>query len=182
MRHDHRSGRSGPGFALIELLAALAIGALLASLGWPLLARQRASAAVAAATNRTLAALLVARQKALATGLAVTVCPSPDTRRCGFGGGQWMVFENLPGGLDAVREAGENVLQQWQLPAGILADGTRGYAAYQPATRSASTLTFRFCHQTHPQLSRSVIVSQTGRPRVTRPNAASNLPVRRCEP
>lgn len=182
MRQDHRWGRSAPGFTLIELLAALAITALLASLGWPLLARQRAAAAVQVATNRTLAALLVARQKALATGHSVTVCPSADGRRCGFGGVQWLLFENLPGGLDSTREAGEPLLQQWQLPPGILADGTRGYAAYQPATRSAATLTFRFCHSAHPQLGRSVIVSQTGRPRVIRPNPGSNFAVPGCEP
>lgn len=170
MRHDCRTARISRGLTLIELLATLAISALLASLGWPLLTRQRAAAEVSAATRHTLAALQSARQMALATGHPVTVCPSPDGRRCGFGVGHWMLFENLPGGRDAIREADEPMLQRWHLPAGVIASGSRGYATYQPVARSAATLTFRFCHRGVPQAGRSVIVSQTGRPRVTRPN------------
>jgi hypothetical protein len=93
---------------------------------------------------------------------------------------QWIVFENRPGGLDATREAGDHLVQRWELPAGVLVDGTRGYAVYQPGTRSASTLTFAFCHRTHPEAQRSVIVSQTGRARVSRPPPASSPQVRRC--
>jgi len=182
MRHARRTAPHASGFTLVELLAALAISAVLAALGWPLLTRQRAVAAVTAATNRTLAALQVARQRALSTGHAVTVCPSPDGRRCGFGGMQWMVFENRPGGLDATLDADDRVLQHWELPAGIQSSGTRGYAIYQPATRSATTLTFRFCHRAYPDVERSVIVSQTGRPRVSRPTPASNPAGRHCPP
>lgn len=180
MRHARQTAPHASGFTLVELLAALAIGALLAALGWPLLTRQRAVAAVAAATNRTLAALQVARQQALSTGHPVTVCPSPDGRRCGFGGAHWLVFENRPGGLDATRDTGDRLLQQWELPPGIQTSGTRGYAVYQPATRSATTLTFRFCHRAYPDVERSVIVSQTGRPRVSRPTPASTPAGRRC--
>jgi len=182
MRHEHHAGGRGPGFTLIELLAALAISAVLAGLGWPMLTRQRAGAAVAVATNRTLSALQMARQQALATGQPVTVCPTADDRQCAFGGGQWMAFENRPGGRDSTREPGEPLLLRWQLPEGILASGTRGYAAYQPATRSAATLTFRFCHARHPELSQSVIVSQTGRARVSRPNPASSPVAHGCPP
>jgi Tfp pilus assembly protein FimT len=126
------------------------------------------------------AALQTARQQALASGRSVTVCPSPDLRRCRFGSSQWMSFENHAGGLDSTRDAGERLLQIWELPAGVRASGTRGYAAYQPATRAATTLTFRFCHSRHPQVARSVIVSQTGRPRVSRPAPASSPPPRQC--
>lgn len=169
-----------PGFTLIELATTLAISTLLASLGWPLLTRQRAAAAVTAASHRTLAALQAARQQALASGHAVTVCPSADGQRCGFGGDEWMAFENQPGGVDSIREAGESLLQRWQLPPDVRVQGTRGYAAYQPATRSAATVTFRFCHRRYPQAGRSIIVSQTGRARVSRPAPASTPPADRC--
>jgi type IV fimbrial biogenesis protein FimT len=180
MRHAHAKARLGLGFSLVELLAAMAISALLALLGWPLLERQRAAAAVSVATNRTLAALQLARQQALSSGSPVTVCPSPDGRHCGFGGTQWMIFENRPGGLDATRDAGEPLLQRWELPSGVLVGGTRGYAVYQPGARSASTLTFGFCHAAHPEALRSVIVSQTGRARVSRPPQASTPGPRHC--
>lgn len=178
MRHHPHHGRK-IGFTLVELAIALALGALLAALGWPLLTRQRAWAAVSVATHQTLGALHAARQRSLSSGHAVTVCPSQDGRRCGFGSPWWMAFENRSDGIDSMRDADEPLLQRWQVPAGVLATGTRGYATYQPATRAAATLTFRFCHQRHPEIGRSVIVSQTGRPRVSQA-PASTASQRRC--
>jgi len=181
MRQARRFNRKSRGFTLLELLATLAISAILASLGWPLLKRQWATAAVSLAANRTLAALNLARLQAVSTGQAATVCPSADGRRCGFGSNQWMLFLNHPGGRDAIREPGEPLLQQWRLPPGVHTAGTRGYAAYQPTPRAAATLTFRICHRTYPGVSRSVVVSQTGRPRVSRPDPSSP-PASDCSP
>jgi Tfp pilus assembly protein FimT len=112
----------------------------------------------------------LAREQALATGRSLTVCPSLDGIRCGFGAPAWMLFENLPGGSDSRREPAEPLLQRWQLPAGVVVSGTRGYAAYQAQASSAATLTFEFCVVSAPAVRRTVIVSQTGRARITRPS------------
>ena len=161
------------GLTLTELLAALAIGAILLMLAVPVLSRQRAEAAVRVAADRTVAALHLAREQALATGRSQTVCPSADASRCGFGPPAWMLFENLPGGSDSRRETTEAVVQQWRLPQGVVVTGTRGYATYQPGTSAASTLTFDFCFSSVPAARRSVIVSQSGRARITHPAAGA---------
>jgi len=167
------------GLTLTELLAALAIGAVLMMLAVPVLSRQRAEAAVRVAADRTLAALHLAREQALATGHHQTVCPSADAARCGFGPPGWMLFENLPGGSDSRREPAEHVVQYWRLPQGVVVSGTRGYATYQPGTSAATTLTFDFCFASVPAARRSVIVSQSGRARMTRPaTGAAPLPCR----
>jgi type IV fimbrial biogenesis protein FimT len=168
------------GLSLTELLVALGIAAILMMFAVPLLSRQRAEAAVHVAADQTVAALHLARQQALATGHSLTVCPSADGARCGFGSLDWMLFENLPAGSDSRRESAEPVVQQWRLPKGVVVTGTRGYATYQPSTSTAATLTLDFCFATVPAARRSVIVSQTGRARITRP-AASAAPIP-CHP
>jgi type IV fimbrial biogenesis protein FimT len=154
------------GFTLIELLATLAILALLLALAAPGFAHQRAQAALRSATGQTMAALHLARRLALARGQIVTVCPSIDGRRCGFGGTEWLLFANDRGGSEARREEEEELLRRWQLPAGIVVSGSRGYAAFQSRPGAAATVTFEFRHAGAPTASRSVVVSQTGRPRL----------------
>jgi type IV fimbrial biogenesis protein FimT len=157
------------GFTLTELLVALAIMALLLALAAPGFTRQRAEAALRSATGQTMAALHLARRLALARGQSVTVCPSADGRRCGFDGTEWLLFANDPaGGSEARRDADEEVLRRWQLPAGIRIAGSRGYAAFQPRPGAAATVTFEFRHPGAPTAVRSVVVSQTGRPRLVR--------------
>lgn len=156
------------GFTLAELLVAMAIGALLIGLAAPGFARHRGEAAVRTAANQTLAALQLARSLALARGQSVTVCPSVDGAACGFGGTQWLLFANGPTGSDSRREAGDELLQRWELPGGVVVDGTRGYAAYQPRPGAALTVTFDFCHRAATAAGLSIVVSQSGRPRIER--------------
>jgi type IV fimbrial biogenesis protein FimT len=173
----HAPGMHKQGFSLIELLVALAVLAILATLATPGLQRLLAEVAVTAAANQTVSGLAAARRNALTTGQTVTLCPTQNLTNCSFNGRQWMLFANQPGGAEGRREPGEVLLKQWPLPRGISVSGTRGYAAYLPQPRAASTLTFTFCHQTLPSLRRSVIVSQTGRARISVP-ASTPLPAR----
>lgn len=154
------------GFTLTELLVTLAISALLLALAGPSFTRQRGEAALRSATSQTMAALHLARRLALARGQSITVCPSADGQRCGFGGGEWLLFANGESGSQARVDGDEEVLRRWQLPAGVSASGTRGHAAFQPRPGAAATVTFEFRHAGVPGVARSVVVSQTGRPRV----------------
>jgi Tfp pilus assembly protein FimT len=113
-----------------------------------------------------MAGMHLARRLALARGQSVTVCPSADGRRCGFDGTEWVLFANDPGGSEARREDDEQLLRRWQLPAGVVVSGSRGYAAFQPRPGAAATVTFEFGHAGSPEQVRKVVVSQTGRPRV----------------
>jgi type IV fimbrial biogenesis protein FimT len=155
------------GFTLPELLVAMAISAVLLGLAAPGFGRQRAEAALRTASSQTLAALQLARREALARGQSVTACPTSDGAVCAFGAPQWMLFANASGGVNSRREAADELLQRWTLPQGVTVSGTRGYAAFQPRPGAATTVTFRFCHRAAP-LGLSIVVSQTGRPRVVR--------------
>jgi type IV fimbrial biogenesis protein FimT len=156
------------GFTLIEMLTALAIAALLLALAAPGFTRQRAEAALRSATGQTMAALHLARRLALARGQSITVCPSADGRNCSFDGSEWLLFANDPAGTQARREGDEELLRRWQLPAGTSVTGSRGYAAFQPRPGAAATVTFEFRHRGLPAAVHSVVVSQTGRPRLER--------------
>ncbi len=164
---DNLAAMRNRGFMLSELLVAMAIAAMLLALAAPGFARHRGEAALRAASNETLAALQLARRVALARGQSVTVCPSADGTVCGFGGAEWLLFANATGGSDNRREAADELLQSWSLPQGVVVTGTRGYAAFQSRPGAAATLTFDFCHRAAPT-GISIVVSQTGRARVTR--------------
>ncbi len=155
------------GFTLPELLVAMAISGILLALSAPGLARQRGEAALRTASAQTLAALQLARRTALARGLSITACPSADGETCAFGASQWMLFANASGGRDYRRDVADEVLQRWSVPHGVAVAGTRGYASFQPRPGAATTVTFNFCHRSAPR-GISIVISQTGRPRVVR--------------
>jgi prepilin-type N-terminal cleavage/methylation domain-containing protein len=158
------------GVTLVEMLCVVSISAILLTLATPSWRRQRAETAVVAAAGQTLAGLALARRSALASGHTVTLCLTRNLQTCDLSGREWMLFVNAAGGSLAQREAGEQVSRRWPLPDQVRVGGTRGYAYYLPYPRAAATVTFHFCHPAWPDAGRSVIVSQTGRPRVVQPH------------
>jgi type IV fimbrial biogenesis protein FimT len=155
------------GLTLLELLCALSIVAVLAALALPSWRRPLAAASVRTAASQALSGLALARRTALATGHAVTLCLTADLARCDLSGREWMLFSNEDGGSLGRREEGEALLRRWPLPRNVQVDGTRAYAWYLPQPRAAATLTLDFCHPGAPAARRSVVVSQTGRPRIS---------------
>jgi type IV fimbrial biogenesis protein FimT len=154
-------------FSLLELLCTLAIAAILLALAVPAWRAPLAAASIRAAASQTLAGLALARRTALSSGQAATLCLTADMTRCDLAGREWMVFLNQDGGLLNRREADEAVLRRWPLPREVQVSGTRAYAWYLPQPRAAATLSLHFCHPGAPAQRRSVVVSQTGRPRIT---------------
>lgn len=167
-------------FTLTEMLCVLAIAGVLLALGAPSWRHQRARAAVSAAATQTLAGLALARRTALATGRSVTLCLTRDLVRCDVQGAEWMLFTNGLTGTASTREVPEPLLKRWPLPAGVRVGGSRGYANYLAQLRAATTVTFDFCHPAIAGFRRSVIVSQTGRPRLSRVDLSSTSPRSPC--
>jgi type IV fimbrial biogenesis protein FimT len=170
------------GFTLLEMLCVLSIAAVLVALAVPSWRRPLGTAAVRTAASQALSGLALARRTALATGRAVTLCLTVDQARCDLSGREWMLFSNVDGGSLGRREAGEILLRRWPLPRQVQVSGSRPYAWYLPQPRAAATLTLDFCHPGAPSVRRSVVVSQTGRPRITSPDFPSTPggPQRTC--
>ena len=168
------------GHTLSEVLAVLAILAILAALAVPSLRGPLATAAVHGAANEALAGLALARRTALSTARTTVLCLTRDTWHCDSSGHEWMLFSKQANGTLDRRDAGEQLLRRWPLPRGVQISSTRTYAGYLPQTRAASTVTFTFCHPAALPATRSVIISQTGRPRISYLGRPNNPAPSRC--
>ncbi|MBK0392948.1 GspH/FimT family protein [Ramlibacter algicola] len=176
--HFHPVPAAQRGFSLVELLAVLAVAAVLLGVGLPSLRSLVGSMAASAASNDLLADLLFARSEALKRKARVTLCKSADGATCTTAGRWdqgWIVFVDSNG--NGTRAAGELLLQRQQALGGdlhALGNGTLArYVAYAPdgSTRQvggafqAGTLTV--CRPSaEPVTGRLIVINANGRPRV----------------
>ena len=185
LRHFFPYGR---GVTALELLVGIAIAAVLATLAVPSFGRLGRAASLSAATNELLWALHFARSSAILNGLPVTLCLSADETTCidsaVSAAKGWLVFVQPAGGQAqpaGVQPGGRSVsqpgadgplLHRFRLPGDITVHGSRAAVTFWPVTRAGSTSTFDVCNVGGTPEGRAVVVSQTGRPRVSMEEAA----------
>jgi type IV fimbrial biogenesis protein FimT len=168
------------GFTLPELAFAVAIAA--GMLGWavPTFRDFQRNAARTREVNQFLQAVYLARGEAIKRNGVVSLCPSLDGAACGPSGTPWhrgwLMFVNLDRDSPAVRDAGEDLLQAYAPWSGGSINANRATLSFRAFGQSGVTATFAFCDDRGDPAARAVIISQTGRPRVS-DRSASNGPL-----
>ncbi len=163
------------GFSLLELLVALAVGALLLSVGVPSFVTVTKNANIINSSNRFLADLHYTRDLAITRNRRVAMCPSTDGATCDSTDWTvgWMVFVDDDG--DQTADAGEPVERVAEGLSDLAVDTNQFSAAitYRPNGRAmgASLATevgaFLVCDDRGSDHARGIIVDFGGRPRVT---------------
>lgn len=163
------------GFTLLELLATVAIAAVLLATAVPAFNGLVLDSRLTAAVNRVVHGMHVARQEALKSGADVVLCRSPSGRQCTHTGG-WhaglIVFVNRDRDDPPRVDPGEPILQaEPPFPVEAVLANRRAFI-FRPWSRSVNG-TLTFCDRRGTARARAVVVSYTGRPRATSAAAAN---------
>ncbi len=167
-----KPGRS-LGHTLVEMLVTLTLAGIVLTTGIPELKRILASNRMITEINGLVAHLHLARSEAVNRGKRVVLCPGSDDGRC-LGSPEWhrgyILFVDDNGNRE--RDTREPLIRVHAVDApGILitSSASRRRISYHPDGASpGSNLTFIFCESQDATPPKAVIVSNTGRPRVSR--------------
>ena len=168
------------GITLPELVFTLAIAVGLLGWGVPAFRDLQLNASRTREVNQFIQAVYLARSEAIKRNGVVSLCPSQDGQSCAPAGTPWqqgwIVFVNLDRDSPAVRDDSEPVLRAyapWQRGA---VTANRATLSFRPFGQMGVTATITFCDDRGSAAARAVIISQTGRPRVS-DRSASNTPL-----
>jgi type IV fimbrial biogenesis protein FimT len=166
------------GFTLIELLTAIAVAATLAAWSIPSFRDARLNAARTREVNQFVQAVYFARSEAMKRNGVVSLCPSVDTTTCAPDGTRWdrgwIVFANVDRESPPRRDDDEELLRTyagWDVGRIIANRDTLSFRAFG---QSGVTATFAYCDARGGAAARAVIISQTGRPRVSDRSASGS--------
>lgn len=164
------------GFTLPELVFTLALAAGLLAWGVPNFREARLNAARTREVNQFLQAVHLARSEAIKRNGVVSLCPSLDAANCAPAGTDWeqgwIMFVNSDRDSPAKRDPGEELLRVYARWTDGHVEANRATLSFRPFGQMGVTATFAFCDQRGPVAARAVIISQTGRPRVSDRSAA----------
>ena len=159
------------GFTLLELLVAVAVVAIVATIGVPQFSNFINNQQRTAAMNELVYSLAYARSEALKRNQFVTLCRSTDQSSCAGAGTDWsvgwIVFANTASVNAATRNGGEDLLltfpgfeSEADFATGDLA---AGLVVFQPSGDLGNTATWVYCDGRGDEQARSVIINETGR-------------------
>lgn len=165
------------GVTLVEVLATCTVALVVTAAAVPAVRQFSASQDTSAALNAVHGDLLLARHAAITRAQRVVLCPSSDAQTCSgdfdWSVG-WIVF--VDSDCDRQRDEQEPLLRVQQARRQgmriLTSTGRRKLVYRSDGGTGGSNATFRFCHRDRPDHNRSIIVSNTGRPRHARLDAS----------
>jgi type IV fimbrial biogenesis protein FimT len=165
------------GWTLVGLLTALVVSAILSGLAVPSFRALGWDSRRTAAVNHLVRGLHLARAEAAKRARPVTLCPrGPDGQCLGRTGNWpwgWMVFVNLDDDMPPVRDPGEPVLHVAHPPDSVALSSNRTAFTLRPFGLRGVNGSISFCDPVHGLPGRTLVVSYTGRPRVSHNMAGS---------
>jgi type IV fimbrial biogenesis protein FimT len=165
--------RSGlRGVTLWELICVTAILSLIASFAVPSFEKLVLDSRQAVTIRTFVSAVQLARTEAATRHREIVLCPSADLRRCaeaeaGFDAG-WIVFENTDEAHPSQRDADEPLLRAERPVMQGSIRANRAAFEFRAFRRRSTNGTVTFCDRRGSEQARAVIVSYTGRPRISR--------------
>lgn len=171
------------GLTLSELLLTLATVGVLLTLALPAMQRLVQSNRVIAESNQLLRAVHIAKIEAAKHFREVVICPSSASRSCeqnqqSWNKG-WLVFVNEDKDRPIQVDANERILIEHRVAAEIEVVSNRPMFAFHHYSKRSTNGTVLFCNRRLPSLTRAVVISYTGRPRVA--SQRNNGNPYRCE-
>ena len=164
------------GVTLFELCTTLSIVSILAAVAVPGFSHLQRSSARTAAVNDFMHSIHFARSEAIKRGGVTAICRTVDGERCGSSTDTWstgwLVFVNTDRDQPAHLDAGEEILRRYDGWAGGVITSNREAFSFRPTTQLGVNGTITFCDARGDLANaRAVIISHTGRPRVSKRDA-----------
>jgi type IV fimbrial biogenesis protein FimT len=179
LMNTNRYKISQRGFTLLELLVALGILALLAGMAINGFSSTLASIRMSSQVNHLVHTLHLARHKARAIGTDIAICKSVDRRQCAPNAqwhDGWLMFANEDGDKPPHLDAGETVLATGSGQQRLRIASTRRAFIMRPPGKRSTNGSLIYCDDRGNDSARAVIISHTGKPRIS-PRSAGGDPL-----
>lgn len=166
--------RSGRGLTLLDLIITLAIAAIIATAGVPAFNNVVGNARRTSAVNDLIAAIQVARTNAIRRNQQLVICPDDGQPICTSNGdwrNGWVVFVNTDLDWPPRLDDNDEIVHRHGKVSNIGIDSNRPYYSFRRIGLRSTNGTLTICDNRGPEHARAVIVSYTGRPRVSRQQA-----------
>jgi type IV fimbrial biogenesis protein FimT len=172
MGYGHRQKQ--PGYSLYELLMTLALAAIIFALGIPSFSGTVARNRISTEINALFHAIHVARKESIMRRQVVSLCPTNDSLNCEPGrdwSNGWLMFENHDRDQPPQVDPGEAILQVHQVLGNVRITTNRLGFTLRATQKRATNGTIVVCDLAARAPSKALVISYTGRPRVTFENS-----------
>lgn len=162
--------RPDPGFTLYELLLTLTLVLIVIGLAIPSFAKMSANGRLRTEVDALFHAIHLARKESIMRRSVVSLCPSFDGNTCTPGldwSDGWIMFSNLDRDEPPALDQGEPILQIHRAGPNVTITANRRGFTLRATEKRATNGTIVVCDLAGRVTPRALVISYTGRPRVT---------------